>query len=520
MSIACTPRSVRLVCRPGVLLLLALGGLLLPAARAEDAPAAANRWNDAEFLRSVIGPACDAIEAVEGVAFPRRPELVLSDRAVLADLLVEEMGTIFRRLGARDDAEVAQTARTVAQMLMAKYAPATNTIHLVLGNVEEVTRLMGAEALRREGVMRMLLVHECAHALDFQRFPALEEQRQQRETADGIQAVGAVLEGHAQWVTEQVAERWGAQEDFAAITGLITGLPAIEDPAARLVARVLASEIEFAYVQGHRFMRAVASARGRAGVEAVLRAPPASTRQIENPREYLTPGAAVAFAPEPFLGALGQLVPEGWPTQVAPLKRSQVRAALATLPAETLDPLLEAFVDGVGWIARSPAGGQVITACLLWRDEAGAQRYLRDMRTLHELREEEFREGSVRIVSSEFLAGVGRGARHPGLRVRRVLEVHGETVQAEAHFAALGSHAVELSFVGPVDVAGLTFDEWTDRVLVALGLPAPADPQAAPPPAPEPGAAPEPAPGAAPPPRRAPAPEPAPPRERAPARCR
>lgn len=451
-----------------VALLLLAGG-----ARAEDPDPAASRWNDKEFLASLLAPACDAIEQVQGVTYPKRPTIAFSSKQELAELLVEEMGGIFRRVGATDDAQVSKMARDVAGMLAAKYAPATNVVHVLVENVERLTRLMGAEELRTEGVMRMLMIHECAHALDFQRYPALEELRHTRETPDGIQAVGAIIEGHAQLVTEKVAERLGAQADFEAFTRFVTFVPGIEDPAQRLIAQVMAAEVQFAYVQGHRFLRAVEKARGREGIAEVLRAPPAETRLIDNPEQYLEPTRSAEPEFKRFLDAMGALAQESWSTQVVPLKRGQVRAALGVLPAEILTPLLESYVDGVAWVGTTGDGGQVIAALMQWRDDESAARYLRDMRQLHALKDEQFKSGAIRIVSAEYLDGAGLGNRSPGLRANKTLDTGGEVQLVCVHHATYGRFGIEVTFILPESAAGASFDTWTDRALVAAGASAP-----------------------------------------------
>ncbi len=274
-------------------------------------------------------------------------------------------------------------------------------------------------------------------------------------------------------VTEKVAERLGARADFEAFTRFVTFVPEFDDPAQRLLAQVMAAEVQFAYVQGHRFLLAVEKARGSEGIAEVLQAPPAETRLIDNPEQYLDPTQSAGPQFKRFLDAMGALAQESWSTQVVPLKRGQVRAALGVLPAEILDPLMDAYVDGVAWVGTTADGGQVIAALMQWRDDAGATRYLRDIRQLHTLKDEQFKTGAIKIVSAEYLDRAGIAGRSPGLRANKTLDMGGDVQTVCVHHAIYGRFGIEVTFVLPESAAGESFDTWTDRALVAAGAVAP-----------------------------------------------
>jgi hypothetical protein len=451
----------------------ALVSLAASPAGAEDAPAAPNRWNDRAFLESVVPLACEAVEQVTGATFPRRPTLAFSDEKALADLLVEEMSGIFERLGAANDAQVRTTAETLAKALMAKYAPATNLIHLSVENVERLTEFAKEPQARTEGLMRVLLAHECAHALDFQRFPALEEQRQSRETMDGIQAVGAVLEGHAQFVAQRVAEKWGLRTEFETLTRLIAVVPPIEDPVQRQLAALGAAETQFAYVQGQAFFEAVFAARGRAGVEAVLANPPEATAHIEEPSLHLDPASGRPLDTTAPFAAVRRALGEAWPLRAVPLKRASVEASFALLPPERRAALVAFYRDGEA-LAGAKDGAQVVFALMRWRGAEGAACYLQEVRALHEIKDVAMKEGPIHIAASQYFDVVGEG--RPGLRVRKVVMAGTETQVVTVHHAVHGDLALEAMFLSTdLDDAGeAALVEAALVSLESLGAPAPA----------------------------------------------
>jgi hypothetical protein len=120
-------------------------------------------------------------------------------------------------------------------------------------------------------VLGLVLVHELAHALDFQRFANLDPFGP-AWSGPGSDAVELVVEGHAHYVTEQVAQRCGLEDAFVRLQALVYGA---DDPS-----RLYESERELArrranvYAQGRRLFE-IAYEIGRLPlVEDLLRHPP------------------------------------------------------------------------------------------------------------------------------------------------------------------------------------------------------------------------------------------------------
>jgi hypothetical protein len=342
---------------------------------------------------------------------------------------------------------------------VAKYEPGAHRIHVVGENAVRLTDLLGLPELRRPDVLRVVLVHEVVHALDFQRFPALEKERQSRETADGLQAVGAVVEGHAQLVTEVVAARWGLQGAFDDFVRLVVSTPPTEDVGLRMIQGVLAAETSFAYVRGHRFLKALEAAGGREAVERALESPPAATTVIERPELFLDPAAAgEAFQPDELLAAFDPvLLVEGWRRSDVRVKRSQLEAVFEPLPAEETRPVLDALRDGWGRAAVSPAGDRMAVVAVLEFDApeaAGA--YVRLVRRLSERKDELLKEGTIRVASATYRDGAGPGATLPGFVVDKVVRVMEAEQKVSVHATHAGAVAFELTLVdAPVEAAAV-----------------------------------------------------------------
>ncbi len=354
-------------CRVGRRLGAALATVVLllvgsDRARAQDAPAtppapsatsAKSPWTDPEVLERRFVEAIDAVEAACGAKFRARPTWVLSSRATLRKVLEDELAPILHNLGGGDDLEA--VASGAADALVAKYEPGAHRVHVLDGGAARLARTLG-DGPPDEAELRVVLAHEVTHALDFERFE-LRARALALRTPEAVKVLGALVEGHAQLVAEAVAGTWGIPEAFTRFTASITAMPPIEDERLRRVAEGLVAEATFGYVHGHAFLKAVFAARGREGVEAVMRAPPASARSIERPAEWLAGGPAV---PTPDLDAvLARLKPlvgdAGWQTQTASLTEAALKAQETALPPEERTDFLKGFHDAKVLVGALPA---------------------------------------------------------------------------------------------------------------------------------------------------------------------
>jgi hypothetical protein len=164
---------------------------------------------------------------------------------------------------------------------------------VVDGSYDQVEKVLNLPDLPLTPARRVVIAHELTHALDDQSF-GLSRQRPRLVDETGI-AFRALAEGDAEDIERQYLESL-SPDDRAAATkeseaaGDAANLTAIPDG-------VIAA-LSFPYAAGIRFVQALRSAGGNAGVDAAFRRPPATTEQVLHPDRFLS-GQAIAYPTRP-----------------------------------------------------------------------------------------------------------------------------------------------------------------------------------------------------------------------------
>jgi hypothetical protein len=141
--------------------------------------------------------------------------------------------------------------------------------------------------------VRHVVVHELTHALQDQWFGLDDGRRAQ--TDDGALAYTALVEGDAVRVEREYIGALPSAEKRQ-LAGEGSGGP----PAG--VPRVLIELLEFPYVAGPPFIRAVLGGQGQQGLDRAFKDRPAATSQILNPDRFLQ-GQQPQAVPEPAADA-------------------------------------------------------------------------------------------------------------------------------------------------------------------------------------------------------------------------
>ncbi|MDJ0975821.1 MAG: zinc-dependent metalloprotease [Planctomycetota bacterium] len=448
--------------------------LLLALPTHAEEPAVA--WDDDAFLAKALEEACVLVEQVCEAKFPERPKLAKATEKQLEEILVKEMSGIFKKFGAESEAGARNMAKAFAGALAAKYEPATKTIHISPTNIRRLVKMLEKPELASHDMIRALLVHEATHALDFMRYPSLETERQTRETQEGIQVIGAVLEGHAQFVALAAAERTKQLKGFEQFTRLIMSQMNTDDAAQRIASEIATSEIRFAYGKGHAFMRAVHAARGRKGLDAVLANPPTEIRQIERPDVYLDPEAnkvdAIDF--DPIVEKLeAAMKVAGVPVRSQAFSATALTSVYAPLGTERAEAVTARYEDGRLVVGSTGHGKLLVVALLAFEDEASAAGYVKALEELMRVKDEQLKSSpSVRVDAAEYSKGVGHGAKRTGFHVAKVLTVTtfagADEQKVNVHGARVGRVVVELNAVH-MGWERTQEDALMELALVALG---------------------------------------------------
>ena len=138
------------------------------------------------------------------------------------------------------------------------------------------------EAVARRAVLA-LLVHEAVHAADDRRHDLSSVRKLDFRAAF---AQSAVFEGHAQWQTRQVCEDAGCLDGLQSLDRFIFG-EATPNQQSQSSSALSRNVIEYAYVEGERFIDALASRdEGNKVLEHLLSHPPEDPIQILDPTSW------------------------------------------------------------------------------------------------------------------------------------------------------------------------------------------------------------------------------------------
>jgi hypothetical protein len=364
-----------------------------------------------ELLDSALAAARPAVEKQLGHPLPEGFAGVrLGTGDEIRDALEREntpvLGAIFGEEVGREQAQA--FAESLGPALLAKYV------------FEERAILVSAEALHRNAellvrpelesalVVRAIVVHEHVHADDVPRYDFAGLYVRAGDP-DRLQALNAVLEGHAQ----HVARRACAELRLSAGFDLFTQAIAAEVPEGaelgeglRLLQRVQRETFGASYIAGERFMAAVEAKASRAGLERVLREPPRDMAEIHRPEWYLEPGLrpATRLELEGALDAFEAAYRErGWKGMRSSLDTAQLATAFNGFDEAGVKRIQSALVRGRLIQLASPDRSVVHYALACeWASAADAAFVLKTSEALLKRRDKDMQEGAVRILSAAY----------------------------------------------------------------------------------------------------------------------
>ena len=281
-------RSIGRCCGLGIVLALSLSAAILltlsPSTKSASWSGRTASWHHLPRLEAALEQACHAVESITGWRFETRPLVALGSAGNLLLKLEREiaLSSESNRLSVGDVQVRVERAKRVASY----FDPQTNTIYLIPDAIDRVCSYRGI-AVSVEQLILYILIHEATHAIDFEKFPSLSRRNRVRSVSERC-ALEAVIEGHAQWVTEKSAQRNGESRIFGTLVDLITW-GTVDKAKLCASSRKQSAVLEFVYVDGHEFISYVHAHRGSHGVRRVLESPPTSPIVIAHPRCWLEP---------------------------------------------------------------------------------------------------------------------------------------------------------------------------------------------------------------------------------------
>jgi hypothetical protein len=435
-------------------------------------------WADEDLVRRRFAEARDLAEKAVGAKFEKAPSVRLAKPTDVEALVREEVVPLLGALGLADQAEAVVVP--LSRSMLAKYDPAAHAVLVLPENVRRLAKDLAIPALETEDVLRVVLVHEATHALDFPRH-GLVETRRSRDSVDALEAYGAVVEGHAQLVAEEVADSIGLSEAFRAYTRSISAVPKIDDPVQKTMAEAVAARVSFGYVQGHAFLKAVLAEKGREGVEKALREPPTTRRAIENPKAWLA--GALGSGPDPH-GALGTVAPlvadPVWRLEVDDMLRVVLASQLGSVDAARRESVLSAYRGGAVLVADHGKEGDRLIAAVLEFDSAEKARDFATIEREISVSRDAPSTGSAKVLSATYADGAGKDAKRLGFTLAKRVAVGPQELALEGQFLLVDRFLIETIAIGSkVPFSRAAIDEVLERMAAVLEGKAPAAPRLA-----------------------------------------
>ncbi len=395
------------------------------------APYPGSPWRDLGVIRRCFKDACDAVQEECGAKFNGTPPTIAigSWRQVRRALDAEVRAT--RTAQGEDPKQLDYELDAAASLALAKYDVANNRILVVPDTIELLAEICDASWVHREDTVRVLLYHEVTHALDHERFPLTAAVRE-APNEDRMHALGAVIEGHAQFVAERAAKANDLGPAFGKLCSLQSAQPfafAREKKAARVDASG-----RFAYERGLSFFRAVHQAGGIAAVDEVLRTPPVCAALVQRPSLWISgrrddPGVEC----RPLLLALLPALPDGPDSRTIPMLVTDYENDVGVGPGP-----LEGYEAGHAMQTTVKSGAVGRVQVLAFDSPEHAARFVGALRS--ELTSP--RSGAARVKDG------AAGGKLPGVSWRRNVPNGDKTVEEHGQMAPVGRFVLGVSYEG------------------------------------------------------------------------
>jgi hypothetical protein len=307
---------------------------------------------DEKNIEAMIEKAEPLIEEITGMKFKERIKFILVKREGVRDVLNEELLPKLKNLmKGMDDDMIAREVETIAhdasQIMLGKYSLIKKEFLIVPDNVESQIKMLDIKGGDFMDFVFLVVAHEMVHALDDQYFE-LQKKEIAMDNAEGFQAFGTLIEGHAVYVTNRIADRLKLSETANRLS--TKSAAGVTNENDRLQQQILYGT----YVKGSEFVEAIINKKGPAGIAEAFASPPVSTRQIMNPDEYFNPSNAINFDCSKLLEKIAGALPiQGLHTQSSNLGTMALSAMLISsgIPEKEANDVANDCLSGAAMVA-------------------------------------------------------------------------------------------------------------------------------------------------------------------------
>ena len=334
-------------------------------------------WSD-KMVGTALDEADRTLAEVLGRKPPKTPRVVLSSREFFFDIAY---AAVKRMQGVSRMNERAMKAQAVAlcHAAFGYYQKEVNTVHLLPENFAAYADATGDEGFVGPKFLQMVLTHELVHAWDHQAYPAFRKADQTKDT-EQYKVFYALIEGHAQWVTEKAMQKAGLGAEFQRFTkASFSPPPDLSEDEQPFAWRASAS-IRYGYVDGHRFFTGLEASGNPKIVDEVMASPPKSVSVILHPTRYFIPEEVAELPPRvamvPALDEVLATHAKDWKITPGQFDEQVLKAELVMAPTDLVFPVLSKFVAADARIASSPKGDAYAACVAIQTTDAEAARDL------------------------------------------------------------------------------------------------------------------------------------------------
>jgi len=409
-----------------------------------------------ERIETAHREAAAALEAQLGRELQSLPPILLAKASEVAKVIERENLPITSRRNPDDPEQAASEAREIGRIysgvVMAKYSWSEKKVLVVKENWERTAAALPELRMTEDDVLRAMLVHELVHADDDQ-VHDLTRLLEEADTVESADALSALIEGHAQFITRQACSAAGWSEGFERFTRSIGAGPQDSSgEALRFLAETRAFNLRFAYIEGERFVAAVDEVLGAGGRAQAFGNVPRELELVTVPAWYIDPESRpqALYDPGPALDAfLADFDDSFWSHQRAELNSAQIAAGLNGLEPEDIRRIRGSF-RAAEFVQLYPTANPnlkaVIGVVMEFEDSEAAAHFAEQSSRLQRMRDETMKEGVLRITAAKYTpASLENGS---GLIVEKQMMNGSYEFSLLNVTAQRGRLSVELTFSG------------------------------------------------------------------------
>lgn len=224
------------------------------------------------------------VESFAGRKFAKLPQIRVCSRQDMLEAWERDVRTLVPADAPKEDADMAIMLKALEIMsrgpyMFARYCHSEHAIDAPASQTMPLLTLMKIADAPVDGVMKLVIAHELAHALHLEHMP--EWLRDRAQSPDHVKAREATLEGFAMLVQTHVAKQLGLTE---LNDRLIKASQA--DDAKSETANSLSTRYRELYVTGLRFFEHHFADGGIDNVWAILADPPQTYAHVTQPERY------------------------------------------------------------------------------------------------------------------------------------------------------------------------------------------------------------------------------------------